>query len=198
MRRVARGFSIIEVVVALALIVILAAVALPSLAGYARQARVTASADVLATVRDALFKTGAGNHGFYQKINRNAGRLSELSQLIVEKDAGYDDSCGDVFKKAQVNDWEKQGPFVNFHIDRTAGLRTAIGNAEDTLTRVSESGNWYLRINFINNVERQDATALDAIVDFGDSSEVGNVRWTPSTGSSVVTLYYLVPVNNQC
>ena len=49
------GFTLIEVVVALAVILVLAAVAVPALTGYLDQKSVEASATQLTTVRDALF-----------------------------------------------------------------------------------------------------------------------------------------------
>ena len=198
-----RAFSLMEIVVALAVILVMAAVALPSLGGFARQMAVEDAAAQLGTVRDALFKPGGANDSFFESTGRNAGRLSELSTVIVKGDnswaTGTDDSCGDEFKNAQVNDWEADGPFVNFNIDRTMGLVTAIGRAEDSLTRIPNSSDpGVLRINFLNDVELTDAALLDDLVDGGNGNATGTVQWVLPATSGVVTMYYFVPINNRC
>lgn len=198
-----RAFSLLEVIVALAVILVMAAVTLPSLSGFARQMAVEETAVQLGTVRDALFKPGGPDDSFFESVGRNAGRLSELSATIVKNDdswaTGTDDSCGDEFKNSHVNNWEDDGPFVNFHIDRTMGLTTAIGRAEDSLTRIPNSSDpGVLRINFLNNVELTDATMLDDVVDGGDGSASGTIQWVLPATDGVVTMYYFVPINNRC
>ena len=194
-----RAFSLLEVIVSLTVVLILAAVALPSIAGFARQARVNAAADQLEEVRDALF----GNGSFNDALNRNAGRLSELSQIIVKNNANYatgtDDSCGDDFSGGDVNDWEDDGPFVNFQIDRLTGMQTPIGRAEDSLTRIPyDNDPGVLRINFLNNVELTDAILLDDIVDGGNGNASGTVQWVLPATDGVVTMYYFIPIDDEC
>ena len=199
MRRPTKAFSLLEVIVALTIILVLAAVTVPSLAGFARQARVEMAAEQLETVRDAL----TGNNSFNDALDRNAGRLSELSQIIVKNNASYatgtDDSCGDDFNNGAVNDWEDDGPFVNFQIDRATGMMTPIGRAEDSLTRIpNDNVTGVLRINFLNNVELADAVILDDIVDGGNGSAAGTVQWVLPASDGVVTMYYFVPIDNEC
>ena len=198
-----RAFSLLEVIVALAVILVMAAVALPSLSGFARQMAAEEAAAQLGVVRDALFNPGGPDDSFYESIGRNAGRLSELSGVIVKSDnswsTGTDDSCGDAFKNGHVNDWEDDGPFVNFHIDRVTGLTTAIGRAEDSLTRIPNSDDpGVLRINFLNTVELTDATILDGIVDGGNGNATGTVQWVLPATDGLVTMYYFVPINDEC
>ena len=197
--RIPSAFSLLEVVVSLTIMLVLAAVALPSIAGFARQARVQAAADQLELVRDAL----TGNNSFNDALDRNAGRLSELSQIVVKNNASYatgtDDSCGDDFNNGAVNDWEDEGPFVNFHIDRTTGLTTPIGRAEDSLTRIpNDNEPGVLRINFLSNVELSDAILLDDIVDSGNGNASGTVQWLLPATDGVVTLYYFIPIDDEC
>src|SRR6266516_4573532 len=54
------AFTLIEVVVALAVILILAAVALPNVAGYLDQQRVEQTKTQLDVIRDALYNSTAG------------------------------------------------------------------------------------------------------------------------------------------
>lgn len=206
--RVARclpaAFTLIEIVVALAVILILAAVALPQLAGYLDQKKIDQTAAQLATVRDALNNSAPGSNAFFQKVTRNAGRLSELDSSLVIGDAswatGTDNSCGAAFNKAQRDNWDASGPFVSFLIERT-GMQTPIGRTEDSLTRNPPGGGvGTLRINFLNNVTIPDAQLLDATVDAGDGNALGSVQWVlpDAEGDGLVTLRYFVPIGASC
>jgi prepilin-type N-terminal cleavage/methylation domain-containing protein len=203
-RRRLIGFTLVEVVVALAVILILAAVALPEVNGFLEQKKVEATAAQLAIVRDALFKPGAGSAAFRQNVGANAGRLSELSSAITNLDATYatgtDNSCGGLFSNAQKNNWPATGPFVNFAIDRVNGMATPMGQTADSLTRIPFSANpGQLRINFLNNVDLEDAQNLDILVDGVAGWNAGNVQWTPQFGTNgIVTMYYFVTIDNTC
>src|SRR5205823_6594489 len=83
------AFTLVEVIVALAVVLILAAVALPSLNGYLDQQKVEATATQLTDIRDALFDNTKGANSFRQKVGSNAGRLSELDSVIIGNDATY-------------------------------------------------------------------------------------------------------------
>lgn len=191
----AAAFTLVEIIVGLAVLLILAAVAVPSLNGYLDQKTVESAAARLTTVADAL--TGSGN-SFTKAMNRNAFRLSQLSTVI--KQNADSDSCKGLFTKAgDVTSWTGAGPFVNFLIDRPTGLVTPIGNAQDTITRIPMSattGN--LRLNFIDGVELRHAQLLDAFVDAGNGNTTGTVQWVTPAVDGRVTMYYFVPVNNKC
>jgi prepilin-type N-terminal cleavage/methylation domain-containing protein len=202
-RAAARGFSLLEVVVALAILMMLAAVALPTLSATLDQARVDATAKQLETIRNALYDPSSNGHAFFQEINANAGRLSELSSVIVSNNESYatgtDNSCGDDFSNGDVNRWESNGPFVNFPIDRNTGLVTPIGIAADSLTRIpNDDQPGVLRINFINSVDVEDARRLDATIDGGNGSSAGAVRWLTPSADGMVTMYYFISINDEC
>jgi prepilin-type N-terminal cleavage/methylation domain-containing protein len=190
------AFTLVEVVVALAVILILAAVALPSLTGYVQQQRVDATAAQLAVVRDALYNPAIPTN-FYETIGTNAGRLSELDSGLIAGDATYatgtDDSCGGTFTNGERNKWT--GPYMVYNSDRSTGMMTPIGRAEDTLTRAA--GN-ISQLTFIS-ASLADAQLFDATVDGGDGYNAGTVRWTPQNGTNgLVTLYYRVLINGTC
>lgn len=190
------GFTLIEVVVALAVVLILAAVALPTVTGYLQQQKVDAAAAQLAVVRDALFNPAIPTN-FYNTIGSNAGRLSELDSGLIASDASYatgtDDSCGGTFTNGEKGKWV--GPYVTYNSDRTNGMMTPIGRVEDTITRAA--GN-ISQLTLID-ASLDDAQLLDAVVDGGGGYNAGTVRWTPQNGTNgLVTLYYRVLINATC
>ncbi len=198
-----RGFSLMEVVVGLVILLTMAALALPTLAATLDRARVESAAAQLQVVRDALYKPGGGSEAFYQVIGANAGRLSELSAPIIANNASYatgtDDSCGNAFATKEANRWDNAGPYVNFSIDRGAGMSTPIGNAADSLTRVPNNANpGVLLINFPYTVTQEDAELLDAVVDGGNGSAAGTVRWQLPAADGMVRMSYVVPINDVC
>ena len=191
-----------EVIVSLVVVLVLAAVAVPSLAGYLEQKNVEAAAAQLATVRDALYNPAAGNVAFWQRVTAGASRLSMLSGVINTGNwpaLGAGDSCHARFAAGDVTRWNNFGPFVNFPIDATTGLVTPIGIAVDTLTRIPFSATaGSIRINFLNSVDLSDAVLLDGVVDGGDGFNAGIVQWLLPAVNGVVTMYYFVAINNVC
>jgi len=189
------GFTLIEVVVALVIVLVLAAVALPSVDGYLQQKRVDATVTQLTTIATALtqFRTSI--------TNTNAGRLSELSSPIIANndayDTGTDDSCGGTFTPSQATNWTTTGPFVNFFIDRDAGMVTPVGLARDSLTRVTGGGTW-LVVNFINSVALEDAILMDQTADASTGAAAGNIRWNLPAVDGVVSMFARIAISNHC
>jgi len=196
------GFTLMEVVVALVVVLVLAAVAVPSLAGYLDQKNVEAAATQLAAVRDALYNPAAGNVAFWQRVTAGASRLSMLSNVIntgAWPALGAGDACHNNFAGGDVTRWNNFGPFVNYPITAATGLVTPIGTTVDTLTRVPFSATaGSIRINFLNSVKLSDATLLDGIVDNSDGFNAGVVQWLLPAVNGIVTMYYFVAINNIC
>jgi prepilin-type N-terminal cleavage/methylation domain-containing protein len=191
------GFTLVEVIVALAVLLILAAVAIPQIGGYVDQKRIESTASQLVIVRDALYLTGTG---FRQVIQANASELSHLSSPITAAD---DDSCGNAFSTAERNRWPNGGPFVNFVIDATSGMATPIGLANNALVRAPTTATTgvtnRLRITW-TNASLADAEALDLYVDGAAGWNAGTVQWTPQAGTNgvVTTLYYDIVIDATC
>jgi len=190
------GFALVEVIVALAVLLILAAVALPQIAGYLDQKRIEETAVRLVVVRDALYKTGGGSIAFRQTVGANAGRLSHLIIPITTADAHI---CGGNYSNGERNNWPDEGPYLNFVIDPAAGMATPIGLANNDLVRFNDGGTIKARITW-TNASLDDAQALDLYVDGTLNYNAGTVRWTPQNGLNgvVTTLYYDVVIDATC
>lgn len=194
-RRTGHAFTLVEVVVALVIVLVLAAVALPNVNGYLAQKRVDATRDQLTAIAQAVT-------AFEADINANAGRLSEFSSPIISGNATYstgtDDSCGAAFSNGERDDWD--GPYINFLVDRTGGMVTPIGVASDSLTRIPNTNSaGVLRINFDKSVALEDAILLDQTINApGDGNAAGSVTWEMPAVEGMVTMYFTLPVNNRC
>jgi prepilin-type N-terminal cleavage/methylation domain-containing protein len=195
--RIARAFTLIEVVVALVVVLVLAAVALPNVTGYLQQKRVDATQSQLAEVVAAVT-------AFEVAMNTNPGRLSELSTVVIPGNNAYntgtDDSCGNTFSNPERDDWLANGPFIKYLISRDVGMVTPIGIAHDSLTRnpptTPTAGT--LRVNFVNSVALEDAILIDQSMNAGDGNAAGSITWTMPAIQGLVTMYYTFGINNRC
>lgn len=195
-RRLA-GFTLVEVIVALAVLLILAAVAVPQLTGYLDQKRIEETARLMAQLRDALYKTGTTNTAFFQTVGSNAGALHQLSTALA---GGDRDSCQSNFTLTQRANWGNGGPFLNYVIT-TSGLATPIGLADDALIRVPANGGGLtgtLRIRWNNTASLEDAQALDLYVDGTAGATAGTVEYAPQAGTDMATVYYDVVIDGTC
>jgi type II secretory pathway pseudopilin PulG len=187
-----------EVVVALAIMSILAAVTMPSVIGAIDSAKVSETADRLQALRDGIYNPATGANAFSQKVGANPGRLSELSNPIQSGDAAnYPNSCGNQFSNGQRNNWNNNGPFVKYAIEPGVGLGTPMGLVSDVLTRVPNSATaGVINLTMLNaDVER--VVMLDEMLNSGDGSAAGSVQWSTPVNSET-TLTFVVPINNKC
>ena len=186
------GFSLIEIVIAAAIVLVLAGVLIPQLSTYFDQQRITNTVATLAAVRDGITDKTIG---YYAKVVINPGRVSQLSNRPTALNAAVDDnSCGAQVTAAQQTAWDNNAPFVKFLIPRS-GLPTPIGTAEDTLWRVPFSATAGVTRIVFKTVDQVDVTALDEFIDGADGATTGAIQWT-TVGALV--MYYVIPLNNKC
>jgi prepilin-type N-terminal cleavage/methylation domain-containing protein len=186
------GFSLIEIVIAAAIVLVLAGVLIPQLSTYFDQQRITDTATTLATVRDGITDKTTG---YFAKVGVNPGRVSQLSNRPTANNAAVDDnSCGAQVTGAQQTNWDNNAPFVRFLISRS-GLPTPLGTAEDTLNRLPFSATVGVTRIVFKTIDQADISALDVYVDGGDGATTGAIQWTTA---GALVMYYVIPLNNKC
>ena len=184
-----RGFTFVELIVGLAIIVMIAATVTPVLTGSLDRTRIRQGAEMLAEL-------SGGFSQFHEDVLDNPGRLSQLSTGISTTQRN---SCGAFYPQGKVIKW--LGPYYG---DRTimdgATIPVFIGNARDELVRLpltqgGGSGNNALLGIAVDAVSLQDAIALDRQIDAGDGATSGTVHWDAPNSAGEVTLRYLTPIN---
>jgi prepilin-type N-terminal cleavage/methylation domain-containing protein len=204
--RVVRGFTLIEVAVAAALVAMLAAVTAPYLVSFLDHQRAQTTADKLSDLAKGIAAFTAvvkeGTPG--TTLNTYPGLLWQLDSTITATSTSPHTSCGsaanttDEFNATAVTAWTSNGPFVTFYIP-TSGLVTPLGLVEDSLARSNTTpaaGTLAIRMTAIDSA---DAVMLDGVVDGGDGGTTGTLRYViGSTTAHMADVQYLVPVGAKC
>lgn len=181
MRTQARGVSLIEVLVAVALLVALATAFLPNLLASTDRARAQSTALVLEDLSDAITDARFDNQDW-------PSRPSHMAHPITTSDYNI---CGDTYRPGTVNNWD--GPYFHRTFPST-GLPVAIGVVRDSVEREVISGNprgggavSYFKL-LVDSVQHEDARELNRIVDADADSAAGTIRWGPISGSGLTTV----------
>lgn len=189
LRRLSRGFTVTEMLIVLAIIAILAAATIPTLAG-----RISVGeGQALAAELGAL---GSGIQHYQENVGAYPARLDYLTQLP----GSPVDICGNPLSAREISAW--RGPYTTRTIPvfgsgfYLVNLDTIdISLTRSPATQTSGSNN-YILIN-MSNVDSAKAAVVDATID-GASLDYtnGNVVATFSGSASrrVATMKYRVPV----
>lgn len=102
-RRGTAGFSLAEILVALALLALLAAVLLPTVAGQILKGDATRVTQDLNAVR-------SGVEQFLADVHRYPGRYTDMSRVITTTAASNSDILGNAYNSGMVSKWK--GPYV--------------------------------------------------------------------------------------
>ena len=171
-----RAMTIVEVLIALAILAIIAAVVLPTTASQLRDGHATALANQLANLREAI-----GNY----RQNVGAYPIS-LIQLTTQPVAGADDACGANLSNPELNAW--RGPYINQNIVGNMPVGNAIVVA--SLTRIVVATAVLLQIRAAR-VENDIATDLEEQFDGNASFGTGTILWTAAGDD---TLTFQIPI----
>lgn len=167
--------TIVEVLIALAIVAILAAVVLPTTAGQLRDGHATALANQLANLREAI-----GNY----RQNVGAYPIS-LTQLTTQP-VGGTDACGTPLSNGEINAW--RGPYINQNIVGNLPVGDAIVVA--ALARATAGTAVLLQIR-AGRVENDIANDLEERFDGNANFGTGTILWTASGDD---TLTFQIPI----
>lgn len=179
--RKARGFTVVEILVGLAIVGIMAGILVPALLGRVRDSRRSA-------LSQTLFALSQGIAEYRKAVTRYP---SHLTLLTTQPELGVStDACGNLLNAASINNW--RGPYVSREI-LPAGIPLGDGLIENALTRETVGTSTYLLMN-VTSVDRQIATDLEADLDgTPEDSTGGTVRFAATT-PALVTLSYSIPI----
>lgn len=164
MRAGARGITLVEILIAMAILATLAAVLYPSVAVQLRRGQSTALANQLDNIRQAL-----GN--FQQNVTEYPRFLMQLTVAPVN---GDDDSCGNNLSAAQRNSW--RGPYLTQNIVGNIVVGDAtISNGP--LNRVNLGGTQGLLQISATGVLPNTATDLEAQFDGNANFATGSILY---------------------
>jgi type II secretory pathway pseudopilin PulG len=195
------GFSVLEVMISLAIIVTLAVVIVPSVDLLIEKARMD-------LIEDQLRKIEDGITAFRDKTATNPGRLYHLSRPITTGDST---PCG-TYSNQEVNAWAGTpptgGPYVNEVFPDGPIKIATFGTADPVLVRDPPTQGGTQRYAFlyytISGVTRTDAIEIneriDGSADLDPSSPdnlTGTIQWDNPDAEGFVTVTYrmLVPRN---
>jgi len=181
-----RGFALLEITIAVAILAIGAAVLLPVMARVDSRARAAEARDELEVWFLALDR-------FSFRVARYPARLSQLVIPIVSGDPTNCTNGNTTFGGTSTN-WASTngmyGPFYRRRLVRVNNsvafvLANGFGSVADDVTRLPGR----LFVIAITEVIEADAIELDVLVDAGDGSATGVVQWTAAV-EGVVTVSY--------
>lgn len=175
------GFSLAEILVAIAILAVVAAVVIPSIGGQLRSGDESRVQQDLSNLRSAIEQ-------FLADVRRYPKSVGQLTNAPTTAHTGL---TGGVFSTGQVARW--RGPYISK--DSVLALRTGfdmnIATAFDTLTAPG-TGIVYLRI-IIPAFDSTNAARLDQKMDDGVLT-TGQIRWTVSTATADTLFYYTIPI----
>lgn len=176
-----RGFTLVEVLVALAIMVILAATITPNIMGALDRARIERAATTLNAIVEAQASLEADT-------NHSAKFISQLGEAVASNDP---DICDKNFT-GQASNWA--GPYIT-RIAPGTGLPVGIGIAQNQFLFTNQSGNQDLATIIVDDVTIEDARSLDLEVDGIEDGVTGSVRYGAAV-NGFVTLNYVFPIPN--
>lgn len=185
------GFSLVEVLVTIAIVVALAVVVTPNIVGARDSERVITAERWLTDLRNAIHNPDMRRGSFRNDIGAYPGALEHLTREIQTSDWT---SCGVSYTPGDVIPDKWQGSYLN-RVVGPAGFPIGIGTVRNELTRDDPSTvkNSILRI-YVDDVIIEDATALDERIDLSDGRASGAVQWGDQDAESFVTVEYLMNV----
>lgn len=190
MRTLRRGFTVLEILIGIALIAIMSAAVIPALMGRVRDAQTSALGQSLFSLSQAIFE-------YRKAVTSYPGELV----LLATKPLGTNtDLCGNNIGTGNANSW--RGPYVSRELV-SGGI--GIGDAQivNTLRRTPAAPalptSLYIDVTMVDTLTAVD---LEAQFDGDANPGTGSIRYSngpvgsiPAAAPGTVTLSYAMPVN---
>lgn len=160
------GFTLVEVLTALVIVVLLAAVVIPTVMGRIDDSNVRREAADLSTMAQAVM-TYHDHVGMWP---------SSLLQLVVAPVAGANNICGNAHAAKDVARWK--GPYVTAEIPAT-GIVIETDTIDVALAQNTSASPTVLQIT-LKNPSVATNTAIQEILDNDTDPATGRIRWTIS------------------
>jgi prepilin-type N-terminal cleavage/methylation domain-containing protein len=176
-----RGFTLAEILVALALMALLAAVLLPTVAGQVMKGDAGRVTNDLQAVR-------SGAEQFLADISRYPGKYSDISKVITTTNT---DILGNTYKGSHVTRWK--GPYVTKDTTNATvvtGFGGTIGNVFMQVTNTNAIP--YLTVVVVG-ISGPDFDKIDEQMDGVVNRTSGLMRWN-STGGIDSTKFLAIPI----
>jgi prepilin-type N-terminal cleavage/methylation domain-containing protein len=190
MRNRRHGFTLMEVVVVGVILAIIAAIVVPSAAGYYNQRRASETVEILKLLSRSLNNRDGmvDDYGFLQTVLRYPQRLSHLTLKITVADK---QCSGAVYTAAQVAAWRATPAYSNYNILPLQGVATPLGWVQDTLVKgtrndLTEAGSaprGWVELQ-MDSLSTADVEAIDFLVDDAIDSARGIVRDSTARGTA--------------
>ena len=175
------GFSLGEILIALAIIATLAAVIIPTVAGQIGKSDATRTIQDMTAIR-------TGIEQFMADVHRYPGRVSHLSNAITNTQR---DVLTNLYTNALVAKWK--GPYVGRDtVPGSGGLQTGFGGTiRDSLqTATFQPGVNYVTL-VVTGITLADFNRMDGEIDGIASPTTGLLRWVTGGGSGIDTVRFL-------
>ncbi len=173
------GFTLVEILVVLAVILALAAIVIPQVASRARDATPTAVISSISTLADAIGQFKADVRRYPQRLEWLGGTAGTPTDI-----------CGNTIPAGLLNRWS--GPYIQRQVSNgiPAGDATVVNLLERDDPAATTVSSLILKAA---DVTQDAAETIDAEIDGTVDLNAGTVRWTDITGSAD-TLYYYYPI----
>jgi prepilin-type N-terminal cleavage/methylation domain-containing protein len=185
-----RGFTVLEILIGIALIAIMSAAVIPTLMGRVRDAQTSALGQSLFSLSQAIFE--------YRKAVTSYP--SQLVLLATKPQGTNTDLCGNQIGNGNANSW--RGPYVSRELV-SGGIGIGDAQIQNSLRRTPAAPALPTTL-YIDVVMVDTLTAVDLEAQFdGDANPAtGSIRYTtlavppiPAAAPGTVTLSYAMPVN---
>jgi prepilin-type N-terminal cleavage/methylation domain-containing protein len=175
------GFSLAEILIALAIIATLAAVLIPTVAGQLGKSDATRAIQDVTAIR-------SGIEQFLSDVHRYPGRVSHLTNQIT---VAQRDVNTNLYTAGVVSKWK--GPYLGRDtVPGSGGYQTGFGGVvHDSLqTATFQAGVNYVTV-VITGIPLAEFNRIDGEIDGTVSATTGLLRWVTGGGSGIDTVRFL-------